>query len=144
MPPNCSLCQNHSGRLAGRDPVRPEADRLDHPSDRARLDQVAGLDRRAVLEALAVHDRVDAFRLGLDLAHLGELIEGGDARLVGHVVLAVLHHPDPERRPLDRDARAEDQLDRRVVQDLVLAAGRLRLREGLGEGGQQVRLLRED
>ena len=29
------------------------------PADRAGLDQLAGLDRRAVLEPLAVHDRVD-------------------------------------------------------------------------------------
>ena len=42
----------------------------------------------------------------LHLAHLGELLERRDARLVGHVVLAVLHHANAERRALDRDRRS--------------------------------------
>ena len=83
--------------------MRPEADRLHDPADRAGLDQLAGLDGRAVLEPLAVHDRVDAPGLRLHATHLGELLERGDARLVGHVVLAVLHHADAERRALVRD-----------------------------------------
>ena len=48
------------------DAVRAEADGLDDLADRAGLDELRGLDRRAILEALAVHDRVDAAGLGLD------------------------------------------------------------------------------
>ena len=36
--------------------TRPEADGLHHLADRARLDQLARLDRRAILVALAVED----------------------------------------------------------------------------------------
>ena len=106
MPPKRAFSKNHAGRAFGLIAVRPEADRLDHAADRAGLDQLAGPDRRAVLESLAVHDRVDAARLRLHAPHLGELLERGDARLVGHVVLAVLHHADAERRALVGDDRS--------------------------------------
>jgi hypothetical protein len=49
------------------------------------------------------------------------LLERGDARLVGEVVLAGLHDADAERCPQIGDRRAEHQLHRLVVQDLVLA-----------------------
>ena len=48
----------------------------------------------------------------------------------------------PERRALVRDGGAHDQLELRILEDLPLAAGELRLREPLGEGRGQVRLLR--
>ena len=112
--------KNHAGRVLEVHAVRPEPDGLHDAADRARLDQLAGLDRGAVLEPLAVHDRVDAARLRLHPAHLGELLERGDARLVGHVVLAVLHHADAERRALVRDGGAEHELDGAVLEDLVL------------------------
>ena len=90
--------------------MRPEPDGLDDAADRAGVDQLAGLDGRPVLVALAVEDRVDAPGLGLDAAHLGQLLERRHARLVGHEVLAVAHDLDAERRALVRDRRAHDEL----------------------------------
>ena len=103
-----------------------------------------GLHGGPVLEPLAVHDRVDALRLRLHATNLRQLLERRDARLVGHVVLAVLHHADAERRALVGNAGAQDELNGFVVEDLALAARELRLRIPLGEGCQQIGLLRED
>ena len=111
MPPKRGRSKNHAGRVCRTHAVRPEADGLHDAADGAGLHELAGADGRAVLEALAVHDRIDAPRLRLHAAHLGQLIERGDARLVDHVVLAVLHHADAERRALVRDRRAQHQLD---------------------------------
>ncbi len=112
-----------------RDAVRAETDGLHDAADGAGLHQLAGSHRRTILEPLAVHDRVDALRLSLHTAHLGELLERRDARLVGHVVLAVLHDADAEGRAIDRNRRAQDELNARILQDLVLAPRELRLRE---------------
>ena len=122
MPPNCGFSKNHGGRDRRRHAMRPEPDRLHDVADRAGLHQLARPDGRAVLEPLAVHDRVDAAGLGLHAPHLGQLLERRDARLVGHVVLAVLHHADADRRALVRNRRAQHQLDGRVLENLVLAA----------------------
>ena len=130
-------------RLGGH-PVGTEADRLDDPADGARLDQLAGLDRRPVLEPLAVEDRIDALRLRLHAAHLCELLEGRHPRLVHHEVLAVAHDLEAERGPLVGDGSAHDELDLWIVQDLALAPGPLRPRVPLGERGRQVRLLGEE
>src|SRR5262245_43457777 len=87
-------------RTRGRsDAMRTEADRLHDFPDRARLDQLAGFDRGAVLEPLAVADRVDALGGGLYFPHFGKLFERDDAGLVDHVVLPVLHHANAKRRP---------------------------------------------
>jgi hypothetical protein len=37
----------------------------------------------------------------------------------------VPHHLDAKRRALVRDRRADNELDRRIFQDLALAAGQL-------------------
>ena len=124
--------------------VRAHPDRLDDPANRSALHQLAGADGGAVLEPFAVHDRVDAFGLRLHLAHFGELLERRDSRLVDHVVLAVLHHADPERRALVGNAGADHQLDRLVLEDLVLGAGDLGLREALDESLDEIRFLRVD
>ena len=58
--------------------------------------------------------------LRLHAAHLGELLERRDARLVGHVVLAVLHHADAERRPLVGDAALSTSWIVAVFEDLLL------------------------
>ncbi len=121
--------------------MRAKSDRLHDLTDGAGLDELAGLDRRAVLHPLAVHDRIDALRLGLDPTHLGQLLERRDARLVDHVVLAVLHHAHAERRALVGNGRAQDQLHRLVLEDLGLAAGDLDLRKRLDERSGEVRLL---
>ncbi len=123
-------------------PVRSQADRLHDAADRPRLHQLAGLDRGAVLEPLAVHDRVDALGLGLDLAHFGQLLERRDARLVDQVVLAVLHHANAERAALVGDGGADDELQRLVLEDLRLAARDLDVRMPLDERGDELGLLR--
>ena len=62
---------------------------LHHLADGPGMDQFAGLDRCADLQPLRVADRVDPAGLSLDPAHLGQLLQRGDARLVDHEVLAV-------------------------------------------------------
>ena len=123
-------------------PVRSHADRLHDTADRPRLHQLTSFDRGAVLEPLAVHDRVDALGRGLNLAHLGELVERRDPRLVDHVVLAVLHHANAERAALVGDGGAHDELQRFVLEDLRLAARDLDVRMPLDELGDEVGLLR--
>jgi hypothetical protein len=92
--------------------------------------------------AFAVEDRIDPFGLRLDFLHLGELFERGHARLVGHEVLAVLHHLDAERRAFVRDRRADHELNRLVFEDFALAAYELRFRKPLGERRGEIGLLR--
>src|SRR5690606_20247598 len=89
--------------------------------------------------ALAVLDRVDAPRLGLDAAYLGELFQGGDPGLVAHVILPCAHHADAERCPLVRDRGGYDELDRRILQDLLRARRPLCIRVAACELGAEVR-----
>ena len=65
-----------------KDLVRRNVDGLDDLADGALLDEHAGVDGGLHLEPLAVHDAVDAFRLGDGLAHFGQLFERCDAGLV--------------------------------------------------------------
>ena len=62
--------------------MRRNIDGLDYLADRALPHQFAGVDGRLHFEQLAVQDRVDALGLGDRLAHLGQLLEGGQAGLV--------------------------------------------------------------
>src|SRR5690348_5086443 len=96
--------------------VRRDVDRLDDFANSAFLDQHARVDSRRYFEALAVHDRVDAFGFGYRLAYFGELFERRDARLVGEKVLAELHDPHAEWRAFTCDLRAKYKLDGWVVQ----------------------------
>ncbi len=123
--------------------MRPESDRLHDLTDGAGAHQLPCSDRRAILEPLAVHDRVDAPRLGLDLSNLGQLLERRNARLVDHEVLAVFHDADAERRPLVRDGGADHELNRLVLENLGLAASDLRLRKTLDERRAQIRFFRK-
>ena len=104
--------------------VWPETDGLHDPADRPGLDELRGANGRAVFEALAVHDGINAPRLRLHATDLGELVERRDARLVDHVVLPVLHHADAERRPLVRDRGAQHQLDARHPPESPVHSGR--------------------
>ena len=105
MPPYCSGFQNQSGRPEPppaspprlKDLVRRNIDGLNHLADGALLDQFAGVNGGLHLQQLAVHDGVDPLGLGDGLAHFGQLLERGDAGLVGEIVLAVLHGADAER-----------------------------------------------
>jgi len=76
--------------------MRPEPHGLDDFTDGPCLDQFSGLDGRRILEPLAVHDRVDATSFFLYAAHLSELFQRNNARLIRHVVFAVTHYFDSE------------------------------------------------
>ena len=117
-----SRLQNQSGRGVVADPVRPEADRLQHAADRAGLDQLAGGDGGGLRVVLGIEDREDAAGLGLHAAQLGELVERRRARLVEHHVLAVAHGADRHRRAVGQDAGADDEPDLRIVEDCPLVA----------------------
>ena len=73
------------------------------------------------------------FGLGLHAAHLGQLLERGHARLVAHVVLAVAHGFDAERRAVERDAGADDQGDAAILQKATPIGDARRLRIALSE-----------
>jgi hypothetical protein len=61
------------------------------------------------------------------------IVERRNARLVAQKVFAGLHHPHPQRSALIRNLRAQHQLDRRVVDNLILRRNRLHVREPLLE-----------
>ena len=98
---------------------------------RAGLDEFARLHRGALLEVLAEADRVDAPRLGLHLADLGELLQRGHAGLVGHEVLAVAHGLHAQRRAFVEDRGADDELDGLVLQEAALVVDTRRAWEAL-------------
>ena len=101
--------------------MRREVHGLHDAADGALLDELAGVHRGAHFEALGIHDGELAPRFLHGLAHVGELLERGDAGLVGEIVLAGLHDADAERRAQIRNRRAGDELDRFVVEDFVFA-----------------------
>src|SRR5260221_12774704 len=123
-------------------PMRSEPNGLNDLADRARLDELSSLDGGATLEALAVHDRVDALRLGLYAPHVRKLIERRDAGLVGHEVLSVSHHANAERCTLHRNAGGQNELDRGILENLALVLRNLHVRISFGERGAKVGLLR--
>ena len=80
-------------------------------ADRALLDELARVHGRAHFEALGVHDRELAPVSRHGLAHRRQLLERGDAGLVGEVVLAGPHDAHAERCAQIRNRRAEHELD---------------------------------
>jgi xylonate dehydratase len=102
--------------------MRPESNRLHDVTDRAGLHELTRLHRRRVLEPFAVADRIDPLRRCLHATHFGELRPRREPRLVGHVVLVVLHHPNAERRSLVGHDGRQHELDRRILEDRVLIA----------------------
>src|SRR5205807_9683113 len=55
--------------------------------------------------------------------HLGKLLQRGDGGLIAQEVFALAHRPYSERRPKIGDGGGTDELDRRIIQDFILAAG---------------------
>src|SRR6266850_2366429 len=102
--------------------MRAQPHCLDDLTDGACFDQLSGLDRRSILEPLAVHDRVDATSFSLNATHFSELCERNNARLIRHVVFAVTHHFDPERGTPCGYRRAQDELDRVVFKDFIFTS----------------------
>ena len=105
--------------VLGIHPVRTHSDRLYYPANGTGLHQFSSLHRRPVFQALTEHDRLNALHFRLHTLDFGKLIQKGDARLVGHVILAMLHHADSQRRALLRDDGTQDKLNRWIVHDLV-------------------------
>ena len=71
--------------------MRRDVDGLDHLADGALLDQLAGMDRGAHFQPLGIEDGVDAPGLRDGLAHQRQILERGDAGLVGQEILARFH-----------------------------------------------------
>lgn len=95
-------------------PVRADAQRLDHLADRAFLYELAGLDGGTHAMALGKADRKDLARFGDGLLDLLKLGECRHARLVGHHVLAGFHRADGKAGPIARDRGNADDVDRRI------------------------------
>ena len=119
--------------MALRNLVRRNVDRLDDLADRALLDQFARIDSGFHLEPLTVHDREDALGFGNRLAHLRQLLQGRDSRLVREIVLAPFHDFNAQRRALIRNLRAQHQLNCGIVQDLLLRLHDLHIGKSLLE-----------
>ena len=120
----------------GADAMRAERRDLEHGSDRSLIDQLAGEDRRLGMHPLAVVDG-ELVPGALDgLAGRGEVVHRRDRGLVGEEVLAGVEDADTEPSPLIGDRRARDESHVRVVEHLLLAGGRPRLREPLDEVGE--------
>ena len=96
--------------------VRPEAHGLHDVADRAVAHEVQRARHRPYLEALGEVHRPDALRLLLHATHGIQLLERGDARLVGHEVLAGAHRLDRVLRTIAGDRRAGDELHARVLE----------------------------
>ena len=143
MPPYCSGFQNQSGRPPPppasppllKDLVRRDVDGLDHLADRALPNQFACIDGRLHLKQLAVHDGVDALGLGNRLAHVGQLLQRRDARAcqTSNPCRASWRALHAQWRALVGDLRTEDQLHRRIVENLVLRLNDLHVGESLVE-----------
>ena len=115
-------------------PVRTQSQGLDDLADPPGADQLAGPDRAAHLEPLGEGDRPEPPGLGHRPLELGELVEGDAPRLVGHDVLAVTQRLDGDRTAAVRHRCGDDQVDRRVLQQLA-AVGDPRGVRPAGPGG---------
>lgn len=120
--------------------MRPEANGLHHPPDRAGVHQLDRARDRADLEPLGVIDRPDAAGLGDSAAQVRQLLDGGAAGLVAHHVLAVPHGIDSDRGAIAVDGGCEDQLDRRVLQQLAFVGDARDMRVARDEAGERLRL----
>ena len=109
------------GPAGARHAVRARAQHLHDPADGPVCDELPGEHGALHVQPLAEVDHVlpaGCARLG---ARLRELVEGGDRRLVGEVVLAVLHHPQAEPAAVRGDGGTRDQLHPLVGQHGLFA-----------------------
>ena len=107
--------------------VRAGTDHVHDPPDRAGAGEANGLGDRAVLVALGEqHGPRPAGLVGDRRADGVELVDRGEARLVGDHVLAGGDRGEGDLRPPVRDRRGDDQVDRVVGEHLVVG-DRLRL-----------------
>ena len=113
--------------------MRPEADDLHHAADGALLDQLPGAHGAFHVQPLAEIDHVfPAGRLHLG-ARGGELVERGEGRLVGEIVLAGIHHAQAERAALAGHGGGGHEQDLRLFQHGFEARQRFDAGEGRAE-----------
>ena len=109
-------------------PMRPEALHMDDLADGALLNQVARQHRAFHMQPFAVIDHVLLARLRHHLLGAVQLLQGGEGRFVGEVVLARLHGAQPQRTALVCNRRAADHVRFFVVKQFFLAPGDFHLR----------------
>src|ERR1041385_2325783 len=143
----CNVADNSTEVLAIEEPLWSslridsmwtESGCLQYLANRARLNQLASTHRCFVLEAFAVHDRINSIRCFLYATHFGELCKRSDAGFVRHVIFAMLHHRNSQRRAVGGNAGAEHELDRIVFEYLFLTTSLLHLRITLGKSRSKV------
>ena len=115
-----------------------DVDGLNHLADGALANQFTGVDSGLYLQQFAVEDGVDSLGCSGCLADLGQLRQCGHAWLVREDVLVVLHGADRDSGPLVGDLGGEHQLNRWVVQNLILGGHHLRIGKALLEGGSLI------
>ncbi len=123
MPPYLAFSKNQAGRVAAFRAVGAEADHVDDPADGPGLDQLVGVGGGLHVQALAVVDHVLATGLGHHALGLVELVERGEGRLVGEVILAMFHHPAAQRAAQTGHGGGGHQGDRGIGEHLVEAPG---------------------
>src|SRR6185436_1044590 len=103
-----------------------------------------GGDGSGLRVVLRIKNGEDAAGLSLDAAKLGELVEGGRARLVEHHVLAVAHGADRHRRALSEYAGADDEPDLGILEYCPFVADAPGPGKRLRKGGGQIILRGEE
>ena len=121
-------------------PMRSQAYGLHDPADRAGANELDGAGHGCHLEPLGIIDRPDASRLGDGPAECRELIGGGAAGLVRHHVLPVAHRLDRDRGAVRGDRGGEDQLHRRILEQVLLVGDAGNVRVAPDETGEGLRL----
>ncbi len=111
------------------EPMRSKAHHLDDPSDRPVPDQFPGKDGAFHMEPLAVIDHVFSARSRGRRARLLQLVERGERRLVGEVILARLHHANAERASIGGNGRRRDEMNLGIIEDVLERTNRLGLRK---------------
>ena len=114
---------------------------MDNLTDCAGLDQFARPCGRAHLEPFGEIDRENPAGFLLDFAYRLQLLEGGQAGLVDHEVLAVPHRFDRQIGALVGDGRTGDQMDAVVFQQLRPLFDARNMRKFLHEALQRHRLV---
>ena len=96
----------------------PHANDLEHPANGAGAYQLPCIDRRFHLQPLAVVYRVFPAGLGNDRFHLGQLLQRGQGRFIGEIVLPRFHHTDAQCGPLIGHTSGGHKLCFRILQNL--------------------------
>jgi hypothetical protein len=99
--------------------MRSQADHLKNAADGALLHEIGREHRRLVVNAFAIINHVLSPGAGRDTAGLLELLDRGERRFVGEVVLASFHHATTNRAALRRHRRGGDELHFGIGQNFI-------------------------